>query len=39
MKKLSIARRLYLGLALIILVGLASTVVALFGVSRISSQW
>ena len=39
MKKLSIARRLYLGLALIILVGLASTVVALFGLSRISGQW
>jgi methyl-accepting chemotaxis protein len=39
MKKLSIARRLYLGLALIILVGLASTVAALFGLSRISSQW
>ncbi len=39
MNKLSIAQRLYLGLALIILVGLASTVVALFGLSRISGQW
>ncbi len=39
MNRLSIAQRLYVGLGLIIVVGLGMTVAALVGLSRIEGQW
>lgn len=39
MKKLSIAKRLYLGLGLVIVVGLGMTVAALMGMDRLKVQW
>ena len=39
MNRLSIAHRLYIGLGLVVLLGLAMTLAALIGLSRIKGQW
>ncbi len=39
MNRISIAKRLYIGLGLIVLVGVAMTLAALIGLSRIKGQW